>query len=53
MMKKDRGVCRNRLSAESFGSRLGNFLLNFGIAVVWLGRWTIKQLGRLWEKRSR
>lgn len=27
-----------------------NFLLNFGVAVVWLGRWTIKLASRLWQR---
>lgn len=30
-----------------------NFLLNFGIAVVWLGRWTIRWAARLWQRLSR
>lgn len=27
-----------------------NFLLNFGVAVVWLGRWTIRLASRLWQR---
>ena len=30
-----------------------NFLLSFGIAVVWLGRWTIRLAGKLWQRWSR
>ncbi|MDD6597435.1 hypothetical protein [Anaerovibrio sp.] len=30
-----------------------NFLLSFGIAVVWLGRWTIRLAGNLWQRWSR
>ena len=30
-----------------------NFLLSFGIAVVWLGRWTIRLAAKLWQRWSR
>ena len=30
-----------------------NFLLNFGIAVVWLGRWAIRLAAGLWQRWSR
>lgn len=30
-----------------------NFLLSFGIAVAWLGRWTIRLAARLWQRWSR
>ena len=30
-----------------------NFLLSFGIAVVWLGRWTIRLAVKLWQRWSR
>ncbi len=33
---------RNVLSKVSFWYGVGNFLLNFAIAIVWLGRWTIR-----------
>lgn len=35
------------------GSFLLNFLLNFGVAVVWLGRWTIRLAAKLWQRWSR
>ncbi|MDD7655510.1 MAG: hypothetical protein PUJ23_01795 [Veillonellaceae bacterium] len=40
----------NRLGQQSFWYSLGNFFLNFAIAVVWLGRWTIKLLKQCWRK---
>ncbi len=54
-----------RLKKRSAGGRGGmpmsrgaldfllNFLLSFGIAVVWLGRWTIRLAAKLWQRWSR
>lgn len=41
---------RNTLSREGSWRSLGNFLLNFGVAIVWLGRWTIRLVKRLGQK---
>ncbi|MGM9539082.1 hypothetical protein [Anaerovibrio sp.] len=30
-----------------------NFLLSFGVAVVWLGRWTIRLASGLWQRWKR
>lgn len=41
---------RNKLSSGGFLPALGNFLLNFVVAVTWLGRWTIRLLAGLWQR---
>ena len=41
---------RNTLSGGSFWHMLGNFLLNFAVAIVWLGRWTIRLTRKLLRK---
>ena len=41
---------RNILSKGSFWLGVGNFLLNFAIAIVWLGRWTIRLTKKLFRK---
>lgn len=37
----------NRLAPAGLPARLGNFLLNLAWAIVWLGRWTLRLLGRV------
>ena len=43
---------RNRLAPESLPGQLINFLLNLAWAVVWLGRWTIRLLRRIFSCRQ-
>lgn len=44
---------RNTLAQRGFWLLVSNFLMNFVIAVVWLGRWTIKLVLRLWKRWGR
>lgn len=43
---------RDKLAAGGIGSGIKNFGLNFLIAVVWLGRWTIRLLGKALNRRD-
>lgn len=43
---------RNRLAAAGWWAGVRNFALNFCIAVVWLGRWTIRLLRRALGRRD-
>ena len=43
----------DKLARQSFWHGVGNFVLNFAIAVVWLGRWTIRLAKRCWQKWRR
>lgn len=44
---------RDVLARPGFWLAIGNFLLNFGVAIVWLGRSTIKIGSKLWRRWGR
>lgn len=37
---------RNKLAPKGLSGKFGNFLLNLFWAIVWLGRWCMRIIGR-------